>query len=435
MTQTQGRYAVVDTTLTKTDSTLLDSLSGRQGDNGRVVYFAIKDGNLPHNLDGQDVTLQVKDAAGKIKVVNGIYDMISATAGLFSMLIPAEVYQAAGDVEEAFLVITDQQNLVISSIPITFTVFANGIIISANASKDYVSSVQEMVDEVNKQIKLVQTNIDAQQTAYDSLMKGVENLTKLVNDNQVATLNSNNTFTKNVTVEGTINGHLVGTADNATLAENATSAETAKIATRDAVAYKYQTTVDLNALPNVNDIYTHDVYYFSSATSLKNTPEGIVQGIVETFVLTSVTLFQRVTDTISQRTWTRRITNWQTDEPYYMNWRNQSDVYTKVVGAFGSSLEFTRIGNTVNVHLYESPSDASFREFTTVYAAGFIPVGYRPAISQLVTAETGGGTQSTGTLAFNPSGSIESHSANMNPSNNTWLYISGSYLTADSMPI
>ena len=47
--QSQGRYAVVNTLLDTTDVTLIDSLSGRQGDNGRVVYFAIKDGNLPHN--------------------------------------------------------------------------------------------------------------------------------------------------------------------------------------------------------------------------------------------------------------------------------------------------------------------------------------------------------------------------------------------------
>ncbi|MBC6498534.1 hypothetical protein H7R52_07050 [Weissella confusa] len=53
--QSQGRYAVINTLLDTTDVTLIDSLSGRQGDNGRIVYFAIKDGNLPHNLDGQNV--------------------------------------------------------------------------------------------------------------------------------------------------------------------------------------------------------------------------------------------------------------------------------------------------------------------------------------------------------------------------------------------
>ena len=48
--QSQGRYAVINTFLDTTDVTLIDSLSGRQGDNGRIVYFAIKDGNLPHNF-------------------------------------------------------------------------------------------------------------------------------------------------------------------------------------------------------------------------------------------------------------------------------------------------------------------------------------------------------------------------------------------------
>ena len=65
---TQGKYAVIDTTLSITDSTPIPGLNGRQGDSGRIVYFALKDGRLPHNLDGQDVTLEVKDGVSKTPI-------------------------------------------------------------------------------------------------------------------------------------------------------------------------------------------------------------------------------------------------------------------------------------------------------------------------------------------------------------------------------
>lgn len=197
--QSQGRYAVVNTLLDTTDVTLIDSLSGRQGDNGRIVYFAIKDGNLPHNLDGQNVVLTAKDSAGKVKQISGVHDMISATGGLFSMLIPGEMYQSAGEIEEAYLSVQDGAGTVISSIPVTFTVLANNILFTANASKDYIDSVQKAVDEANSRISGLNDNIKAQQLAYETLKTSVENLAGQIDSKQVAMLNVENHFTETST--------------------------------------------------------------------------------------------------------------------------------------------------------------------------------------------------------------------------------------------
>ena len=219
---TQGKYAVVDTTLSITDATVIKELNGRQGDNGRVVYFALKDGRLPHNLDGQDVQLSVKDAAGKVKVLTGIYDMISATAGLFSMLIPAEFYQAAGDVEEAYLAVIDNAGTTISSIPITFTVFANGVIISANASKDYIDTIQKILDEFNERITTTNNNLETVKIAVNSLNDAITNYTNLVNTKAVAVKTSTNEFTENNTFDKdlTVKGAIHGNADTATKLAN-----------------------------------------------------------------------------------------------------------------------------------------------------------------------------------------------------------------------
>ena len=49
----QGKYVVLDTTVGSTRSVIVPQLSGHQGDAGRIVYLAIKDGTTPHNMDGQ----------------------------------------------------------------------------------------------------------------------------------------------------------------------------------------------------------------------------------------------------------------------------------------------------------------------------------------------------------------------------------------------
>lgn len=281
----QGRYAVLDTTLTKMDATVVDGLSGRQGDSGRVVYFAMKDGNLPHNLDGQDVSLEVKDAAGKVKVINGIYNMISATGGLFSMLIPAEFYQSAGDVEEAYLAVKDSNSTVISSIPITFTVFANGIILSANASQDYIDTIQKSIDDFDKQVSSTNNNLEAVKTAINSLNDAITNYTDLVNTKAVAVKTStnefteNNTFDKDITVKGAIHGKAdtAGKADGALTADSANTAVTAdnakalaKTANLDNTSKKHEATVDL-----LDDVM-HFIRYGNTVTAkFKNSGSSV----------------------------------------------------------------------------------------------------------------------------------------------------------------
>lgn len=208
---TQGRYAVVNTLLNITDVTLIESLNGRQGDNGRTVYFAIKDGNLPHNLTNQDVKVIAKDGQGKIKVISGIKDLISAQAGLFSMLMPAELYQSSGDMEEAYLQIVDNTGTVISSVPITFTVVANNIIMTANASADYIDSVQKAVDQANKIINGLSNNMQAQSVAYSALSSALASISEQINSKQVALKNVSNDFTGDNTHSGkeTYNGAVI----------------------------------------------------------------------------------------------------------------------------------------------------------------------------------------------------------------------------------
>lgn len=435
--KTDGRYAIVDTTLAKTDATVIESLSGRQGDNGRIVYFAIKDGNLPHNLDGQDVQLSAKDAAGKVKVLTGIYDMISATAGLFSMLIPTEFYQAAGDVEEAFLSVIDNKNTVISTIPITFTVFPNGIIISANASKEYLSGVQELIDASNQKIADLQSGINVQQTAYETLQRSLDNITAMINNNQVPTLGGNNdylstnTFEKDVIAKGGFKGNLDG---------NAKTASTADVQHID---FKYHKEVDLNALPDSSELYTQKTMYFSTPTALKNAPANVTRGLVETFVQATGSILQRFTCVIdgNERVYHRFIYSWDANEnsATYGKWFSERDVKSKSIKAFGGTVYFTRIGNSVTVSADIEKTNFKIKDFAVAYSSGTIPAGYRPAVDYAgIVMETPtwlkGSNRNPGAVQFGASGWIGARSAFVKDDLKSWITLAGTYVTNDSMP-
>ena len=117
------------------------------------------------------------------------------------MLIPGERYQSAGDIEEAYISVQDGAGTVISSIPVTFTVIANNILFTSNASKDYIDSVQQAIDEANSSISVLNDNIKAQQLAYETLKTSVENLAGQIDSKQVALLNVENHFTETTTFD------------------------------------------------------------------------------------------------------------------------------------------------------------------------------------------------------------------------------------------
>jgi hypothetical protein len=209
--QIAGKFAVVNTLLNMTDVTLIEQLNGRQGDNGREVFFWLKNGNLPYDISNKDIKITVKDASGKIKEISTVKDVINAKAGQFSMIIPAEMYQASGDIEEGYISVSDETGMVVSSIPIMFNVLGNNIIITANASNDYIDSIQKLIDDVQAKANLAIQDVDlktqtlanavgAQQLLYDTLKSGLADLTAKLNGSQVAMLNEANIFT--IPIEG-----------------------------------------------------------------------------------------------------------------------------------------------------------------------------------------------------------------------------------------
>lgn len=190
----QGKFTVINTNIDVTEATVINSMNGRQGDDGRTVYFALKDGQMPHNLTGEDVFIAVKDAAGKIKRVSGVNEWVSRQGGLFSMLLPADMYQAAGEVQEAYIAVTSDSGSIVSSIPITFRVIENNIIFTANASHDFIDTVDKAIKEAMDRVGGLSQKIDAQSTAYDALKDGLNSIMDKFSEKKVALLNGDNKF-------------------------------------------------------------------------------------------------------------------------------------------------------------------------------------------------------------------------------------------------
>ena len=206
----QDRYAVIDTTLSTTNVTWVDQLNGRQGEDGRLVYFAAKDGIRSHNLDNETVTLKVKDAQGVIKIGATMANVISSVGGLFSMLIPGEFYQAAGDVQEAYLEFNNTTTSRITTVNIGFRVLASGLVVTSGASQMYLQSVDALIEAANARINELTDNITAADTTITAAKTIAQQVLDQIKTGMIPTLPSDNYFTGlnsfagNVVVHGTV---------------------------------------------------------------------------------------------------------------------------------------------------------------------------------------------------------------------------------------
>ncbi|CAK1235692.1 MULTISPECIES: BppU family phage baseplate upper protein [Fructobacillus] len=230
-------YAELNTNLNTNQSTLVDQLNGRQGDANREVFFQIKDGTSPFNLEGKTIALFAKDAQGVIKATSTINDQTGISVGRFSMIIPKEFYQASGAVEDAYIQIS-YSDKVISTIPVSFQVIANTMIVTQTQSQIFIDSVQSLIDDTNQRLSTTTTSLTSVENAVEALKVTIGNLNDQYNSDLFAKKANDNEFKGVNTFDQKIvapNG-LQGKADSATQADNATHANSADSAKNADVA-------------------------------------------------------------------------------------------------------------------------------------------------------------------------------------------------------
>ncbi|MDD9139034.1 hypothetical protein H7198_05390, partial [Fructobacillus sp. CRL 2054] len=213
---------------------------GRQGDANREVYFWLRDGKIPVDLSAKTIKLFAKDASGVVKETETVNDRTGITSGHFSLLIPKEFYQASGDVQDAYIQISDG-NQIISTIPVAFTVLENTMVVTQTQSQVYLDTVQQTINDFKARIATVATNLETIENTQKTLQSMIDNINQEFNSDNMAKRKEDNDFTAKNTFEQAIiaKGGVTGNADTATKAtdaDHATNADNATNATKATTA-------------------------------------------------------------------------------------------------------------------------------------------------------------------------------------------------------
>lgn len=194
-------YTTIDTTLPSDDTTAIQDLSGRQGDNLRVAYLQLAQTSggvqSPWNLSGCTVTLSGTDNVGVVKTTNTA-TVVNAVKGLIKLSIPSAFYQAAGDYQRAFLQILNGSQ-VVSTVNVAISVYESGLAITTSQSETYLDSVAKAEQAALAMYEPLTTQTKALQSAQDSLTTEMKALQGTIDGTGVAKVNSDNTFTGNNT--------------------------------------------------------------------------------------------------------------------------------------------------------------------------------------------------------------------------------------------
>lgn len=204
----QGKYVVLDTTVGSTRSVAVPQLSGHQGDAGRIVYLAVKDGTAPHNMDGQKLVLKAKDASGTPKVSDTMIAVDSSAGGLVQFTVPSQFYQADGPYNTAYFELkSTSDDTVISTINVSFEVLESATIMTTGQSEVYNNEMGNKMDEVNtsitNQLKALQEQVDTASTLAQTAQASLDAITAAAKANSFATLSGDNKFTGNNDFGGT----------------------------------------------------------------------------------------------------------------------------------------------------------------------------------------------------------------------------------------
>lgn len=204
----QGKYVVLDTTVGSTRSVAVPQLSGHQGDAGRIIYLAIKDGTTPHNMDGQKLVLKAKDASGTPKVSDTMTAVDSSAGGLVQFTVPAQFYQADGPYSTAYFELrSTTTDTVISTINVSFEVLESATIMTTGQSEVYNNEMGNRMEKVNEsitnQLKTLQEQVNTASTLAKTAQASLDAITAAAKANSFATLSGDNKFTGNNSFGGT----------------------------------------------------------------------------------------------------------------------------------------------------------------------------------------------------------------------------------------
>lgn len=241
-----GPFVRLDTTLTSQDVMWINDLSGNYGNAGRTISVMIIEQALsndpkkrkPMDLTGKDIRLQGHDAKGVFKRIALATRILTPEAGTAQITIPKNFYEAVGPYENAaFEIYNPDDDVVISSVPVSFEVYNDHTHMITGDSKifsdefealmnEFKTSSAEEIDEFNEKMSTLLSQISTAQNTADGLKGLLKTWTDLVNSKSVALLNEDNDFSGNMRVKGKVSidlpmdAYTTGTSIKAFVKEN-----------------------------------------------------------------------------------------------------------------------------------------------------------------------------------------------------------------------
>lgn len=209
-----GRYVVLDTLLPNDNVTWINEMNGRQRDSGRIVYFAARNGDHPRNISGETPKLYAKDAKNVIKIVSTVNDVQNEDQGLFSMVLPAELYQASGPYEDAYIAF-EQDGQIKSTVNISFRVYPNGMTITSSQSKIYISEIDQLIADLKQRIDPTRLQLETLEGIAKDLQSNIADDEQLIRSQRVPTLTGDNVFTADQIFNGNLSGSGIEALKNA----------------------------------------------------------------------------------------------------------------------------------------------------------------------------------------------------------------------------
>lgn len=167
-----------------------------QGDNGRELTFALRDGTNKHPITPTtQVFIEAIDSDTKFKYGVGTHDAIKDGKGLVTVPLDQEFFEAHGYLY-AQLVVMDPPTLV-STVPLRMEV-ANNPFITAVTNADFASPIKDKLDAVTKMItetmdswKLTESTLNE---SYANVLKKLDDLLAKIAAGDFAKLSADNTY-------------------------------------------------------------------------------------------------------------------------------------------------------------------------------------------------------------------------------------------------
>ncbi|MBB1079077.1 BppU family phage baseplate upper protein [Limosilactobacillus sp. STM2_1] len=199
---------VLDVTMSSDKVIRIDEMNGHQGDNGRVVKFVmIGQQGRPFNMQNRSLDLVGVDSAGKTKISGNTMNIISPSLGKLDFTIPGAFYQRVGDYDRAYFRIKDNNDQVISTINVMFSVIQGVGYMTQGDSQIFDGNVENNMARIEQKVanftKELYGMLDGTNSAAKIARESLNAVLSSIQANQVATKGGNNVFTGQNTFHGT----------------------------------------------------------------------------------------------------------------------------------------------------------------------------------------------------------------------------------------